>query len=131
MSDGQICGDCDSSGASGEYDGSILFCDKCQEESEAQDATHDWVVVLNQLTLGKAESGGEFQPSKYRPDEIGALVLLGVGLFSDVDDHEVSLTLCDCLCFIMDKGIDHCPSYVSEATTLRLAIESGVSRGPG
>jgi len=131
LSDGQICGDCDSSGASGEYDGSILFCDKCQEESEAQDATHDWVVVLNQLTLGKAESGGEFQPSKYRPDEIGALVLLGVGLFSDVDDHEVSLTLCDCLCFIMDKGIDHCPSYVSEATTLRLAIESGVSRGPG
>jgi len=35
LSDGQICGDCDSSG---EYDGSILFCDKCQEESESQDA---------------------------------------------------------------------------------------------
>jgi len=52
LSDGQICGDCDSSG---EYDSSILFCDKCQEESEKQDATHDWVVFLKQLTLGKAE----------------------------------------------------------------------------
>jgi len=41
--DGQICGDCDSSG---EYNGSILFCDKCQEETEAQDTTQDWVVVL-------------------------------------------------------------------------------------
>jgi len=77
LSDGQICGDCDSSG---ECDGSILFCDKCQEESEAHDATNDWVVVLNQITLGKTESGGEFQPSTSRPDEIGALVLLGVGL---------------------------------------------------
>ena len=108
----------------------VLFCDKCQEESEAQDATHDWVVVLKQLTLGKAESDSELQPSYYRPDEIVALVLLGVGLFSDVDDHDLPLTLCDCLCFIMHKGIDHCPSCVSEATSLRLATESGVSRGP-
>jgi len=126
LSDGQICGDCD---LSGEYDGSILFCDKCQEVSEAQDATHDCVVVFKQLTLGKLESDGELQLSNYRPDEIGALVLLCVGLFPDVDDHEVSLTLCDCLCFIMDKGIDHCPSCVSEATALRLATKSGVPRG--
>jgi len=56
-------------------------------------------------------------------------VLLGVGLFPDVDEHEVSPTLCDCLCFIMDKGIDHCPSCVSEVTDLRFVTESGVSCG--
>ena len=51
-------------------------------------------------------------------------------LFPYVDDHEASLTLCDCLCFIMDKGIDHCPTCVSEATALRLATESGVVAHP-
>ena len=56
LSDNQICGDCDSSG---ECDVSILFFNKCQEESEAQDTTHDWVVVLKQLTFGKLESDGE------------------------------------------------------------------------
>jgi len=83
---------------------------------------HDWVVVLKQLTLGKPESDGELQPSNYRPDEIGALVLLGVGLFSDVDEHEVSLTLCDCLCFIMDKGIDHCRANRASSRATKLFL---------
>jgi len=51
-------------------------------------------------------------------------------LFPDVDDHEASLFLCDCLCFIIDKDIDHGPSCVSEATVLRLATESGVVAHP-
>ena len=72
---------------------------------ELQDATHDWVVVFQQLLLGKIESScvvdGELQHRTSKPDEIGAqsLRLLGVGLFlaSDIDDHEVSLPLCKCL----------------------------------
>ena len=68
---------------------------------------------------------------KSKPDEIGALRLLGVGLSCDIDNQdEVSLTLCNCICLIMDKGIDYCSSCVSEATALMLASESGVTAQP-
>ena len=50
----QIRGDCDSPGH-GEVNASILSCDRCQEQPEAQDATHDWVVVTQKLTLCKLE----------------------------------------------------------------------------
>jgi len=109
LPDCQICGDCDSPDH-GEVNASILSCDRCQEQTEAQDANHDWVVVLQQLALGKLESScvvdGELKLSK--PDEIGALRLLGVGLSTDImidDQDEASLTLCNCICGVSRENL--------------------------